>query len=214
MKNTLHPRLIALITGALLALCTTSCSTIFWSTEQTVRPRLRGPIAMRPDLAAKTLRGEWHTTLHNDDGDTINHRWEGRNLVFEKSTSRMTLLVWDKDEKLVRGLRFFLGERRYWRKSQPFRWAFQMAPGERYAYYPFGTVATGIIPYTLALNGSEPPLWTMVLFPIGVATDIATGIAGEIRANKDLRRRRTLVKIVPLNEDPDWLPASGHADDN
>ena len=213
MKNTRHPRLIALIAGALLALSTTGCSNLFWTVEQKVPPRLKGPTALRPDLAANVASGRWHTTLHNEEGDTLNHRWDGRNLVFEKSERRMTLLVWDQDQNLVRGHRFLLADRRFLKRATPFRWG-RVSPGEQYAYFPIGTYALGFVPYYLLMNTSQSSDWAIFLVPAGVVADISTGIIGEIRANRDPRRRKTLVGILPLNEDPEWLPASARTDEN
>jgi hypothetical protein len=213
MKNTLHPRWIALIAGALLVLSTTGCSNLFWTPEQKVPPRLKGPTALRPDLAENVASGRWHTTLHNEEGDTLNHRWAGRNLVFEKSENRMTLLVWDQEQNLVRGHRFLLADRRFLKRATPFRWG-RVSPGEQYAYYPIGTVGLGLIQYYSLFSGTQPPDWFIFLLPVGPVADVATGIAGEIRANRDPRRRKTLVGILPLNEDPEWLPASAHSDEN
>lgn len=74
MKNTLHPRWIALIAGALLAPSTTRCSNLLWPPNQKVAPPLKGPTALRPNLTAKVASGRWHTTLHNGEGNTLNHR--------------------------------------------------------------------------------------------------------------------------------------------
>jgi hypothetical protein len=214
MKNTLHPRWIALFAWALLALSTTSCSNLFWTPDQTVPPRLKGPTALRPDLAANVASGLWYTTLHNEEGDTLNHRWEGRNLVFEKSTNQMTLLVWDQDQNLVRGHRFLLADRRFLKRTTPFSWTRRVSPGEQYAYYPIGTVGFGLIQYYSLFSGTQPPDWFIFLLPVGPVADAATGIVGEVRANKDPRLRKTLIRILPLNEDPEWLPASARADEN
>ena len=213
MKNTLHPRWIALFAWALLARSTTSCSNLFWTPDQTVPPRLKGPTALRPDLSANVANGLWHTSLHNEEGDTLNHRWEGRNLVFEKSTNQMTLLVWDQDQNLVRGHRFLLADRRFLKRATPFRWG-RVSPGEQYAYYPIGTVVLGLIQYYSLFSGTQPPDWFIFLLPVGPVADAATGIVGEVRAHRDPRRRKTLVGILPLNEDPEWLPASARADEN
>jgi hypothetical protein len=168
---------------------------------------------LRPDLAENVASGRWHTTLHNEEGDTLNHRWAGRNLVFEKSENRMTLLVWDQEQNLVRGHRFLLADRRFLKRATPFRWG-RVSPGEQYAYYPIGTVGLGLIQYYSLFSGTQPPDWFIFLLPVGPVADVATGIAGEIRANRDPRRRKTLVGILPLNEDPEWLPASAHSDEN
>jgi hypothetical protein len=213
MKNTRHPRLIALIAGALLALSTTGCSNLFWTVEQKVPPRLKGPTALRPDLAANVASGRWHTTLHNGEGDTLNHRWSGRNLVFEKSESRMVLLVWDQDQNLVRGFRFLLADRRFLKRATPFRWG-RVSPGEQFAYQPLGTaLSLGIINLAVSI-GSNPPSEIALVIPAGILADISTGIIGEIRAHRDPRRRKTLVGILPLNDDPEWLPASARTDEN
>ena len=213
MKNTLHPRWIALIAGALLALSTTSCSNLFWTVEQKVPPRLKGPTALRPDLAANVASGRWHTTLHNEEGDTLNHRWDGRNLVFEKSERRMVLLVWDQDQNLVRGFRFLLADRRFLKRATPFRWG-RVSPGEQFAYQPLGTaLSLGIINLAVSI-GSNPPSEIALVIPAGILADISTGIIGEIRAHRDPRRRKTLVGILPLNDDPEWLPASALTDEN
>jgi hypothetical protein len=214
MKNTLHPRWIALFAWALLALSTTSCSNLFWTPDQTVPPRLKGPTALRPDLSANVASGLWYTTLHNEEGDTLNHRWEGRNLVFEKSTNQMTLLVWDQDQNLVRGHQFLLADRRFLKRTRPFSWTRRVSPGEQYSYYPIGTVGFGLIQYYSLFSGTQPPDWFIFLLPVGPVADAATGIVGEVRANKDPRLRKTLIRILPLNEDPEWLPASARADEN
>ncbi len=213
MKNTLHPRWIALIAGALLVLSTTGCSNLFWTPEQKVPPRLKGPTALRPDLAENVASGRWHTTLHNEEGDTLNHRWAGRNLVFEKSENRMTLLVWDQEQNLVRGHRFLLADRRFLKRATPFRWG-RVSPGEQYAYYPIGTVGLGLIQYYSLFSGTQPPDWFIFLLPVGPVADVATGIVGEARAKKDPRLRKTLIRILPLNEDPEWLTTSAHSDEN
>ena len=213
MKNTRHPRLIALIAGALLVLSTTGCSNLFWTPEQKVPPRLKGPTALRPDLAENVASGRWHTTLHNVEGDTLNHRWAGRNLVFEKSENRMTLLVWDQEQNLVRGHRFLLADRRFLKRATPFRWG-RVSPGEQYAYYPIGTVGLGLIQYYSLFSGTQPPDWFIFLLPVGPVADVATGIVGEARAKKDPRLRKTLIRILPLNEDPEWLTTTAHSDEN
>ena len=213
MKNTLHPRWIALIAGALLVLSTTGCSNLFWTPEQKVPPRLKGPTALRPDLAENVASGRWHTTLHNEEGNTLNHRWAGRNLVFEKSENRMTLLVWDQEQNLVRGHRFLLADRRFLKRATPFRWG-RVSPGEQYAYYPIGTVGLGLIQYYSLFSGTQPPDWFIFLLPVGPVADVATGIVGEARAKKDPRLRKTLIRILPLNEDPEWLTTSAHSDEN
>ena len=201
------------MTGALLALSTTGCSNLFWTVEQKVPPRLKGPTALRPDLAANVASGRWHTTLHNEEGDTLNHRWDGRNLVFEKSERRMVLLVWDQDQNLVRGFRFLLADRRFLKRATPFRWG-RVSPGEQFAYQPLGTaLSLGIINLAVSI-GSNPPSEIALVIPAGILADISTGIIGEIRAHRDPRRRKTLVGILPLNDDPEWLPASALTDEN
>jgi hypothetical protein len=134
-------------------------------------------------------------------------------LVFEKSENRMTLLVWDQEQNLVRGHRFLLADRRFLKRATPFRWG-RVSPGEQYAYFPIGTYALGFVPYYLLMNTSQSSDWAIFLVPAGVVADISTGIIGEIRANRDPRRRKTLVGILPLNEDPEWLPASARTDEN
>jgi hypothetical protein len=192
---------------------TTGCSNLFWTVQQKVPPRLKGPTALRPDLAANVASGRWHTTLHNEEGDTLNHGWAGRNLVFEKSENRMTLLVWDQEQNLVRGHRFLLADRRFLKRATPFRWG-RVSPGEQYAYYPIGTVVLGLIQYYSLFSGTQPPDWFIFLLPVGPVADAATGIVGEARAKKDPRLRKTLIRILPLNEDPEWLTTSAQSNEN
>jgi hypothetical protein len=70
------------------------------------------------------------------------------------------------------------------------------------------------LPYSLLMNASRPPNWAIFLVPVGPVADAATVIVSESRAHRDPRRRKTLVGILPLNEDPEWLPASARADEN
>ncbi|MEY4865069.1 MAG: hypothetical protein RLZZ114_498 [Bacteroidota bacterium] len=70
------------------------------------------------------------------------------------------------------------------------------------------------LPYSLLMSAAQPPNWAIFLVPVGPVADVATGIVGEVRTKKDPRLRKTLVGILPLNEDPEWLPASAHSDEN
>lgn len=212
MKNTRQLPWIVWIAGVLLMLSTTSCSNLFWTPEQKVPPRLKGTMALRPELAENVASGRWHTSLHLEDGDTVAHRWEGRNLVFEKSSDRLILMVWDNENQVVRGHRLFLTDRRFLKRTTPFSWKDLFTPGEKYAYQPFGTaISLGIINLAVGVS-PNPPSELILLIPVGIVTDIATGIIGEVRTVKDPRRRKTLIRILPLNDDPDWLPTATDAE--
>lgn len=214
MKNTRHLRILNLLLVSILLSATTSCGNFFWKPEQKVIHRTRGPLALPNQLGAQVQAGRWTTTLHNVDGDTLAHRWEGRNLYFEKSSNQLILLVWDQDHQLVRGHRLFLKDRRIDDVNWVSRIGPRKSPGEGIAYYPYATVVANIAVFYTWTENEGKPFWMIGLLPAGILTDIVTGIVGENRARKDPRRRKTLVRILPLNDTPEWIPASSLSEDD
>ena len=206
MKNTRLPRWIALVAFVSASALATSCGNLFWKPEQTVLPAKRGPLAFPKVLQTRIASGNATSTLHNEEGDTVSHRWENGKLKFFKSGNRLYLVQRDTEGDVLSCTAFYFRERTFFRQKGGI-------PRRKLPYLeriPYAGWGASLGAYSGILYNSVNPYdsFTPILLVLtGGTADLITYPIGVYRAKKDPRRTLGLVKIKHLTEDeyPDFL---------
>lgn len=214
MKKHQLPRLktiTLLLAGSLLA---SSCTNLFWTAEQTVKPLTRGSTAFPRQVGVNQANGTWSTTLHSETGDTLKHSWKSGLLTFEKSHFNVYLVV-RNGETLISCYRFrFQNRKGLWYINTETKKKVPRA--EQYAYTPVGTAVALVYLNTVINQQPSNPWGERKIYPAAaaVALDLGTGIWGEVRAKKDPRLKKGLVQIyrVTPTEYPTFLKESPKSD--